>query len=153
MTAIPGNLDSQWWARPTISALEGNRRSNIGRTITIWSGETGRFREDFHRCVCAVCALAAQVSLNLRVVTIPWRVVLARVAFPANQRGEPTLTIRRYGRCLAVVYDRLYRDLEHPMALGRRVELTGITATVTALTADGRPAEAEYQFTVPLEHP
>ena len=50
-----------------------------------------------------------------------------------------------------LVYDRLYRDLEHPMALGQRVELEGMTATVTSLTADDRPAEAEFRFTVPLE--
>ena len=37
------------------------------------------------------------------------------------------------------------------MSLGQRVELTGMTVTVTALTEDGRPAEAAFRFSVPLE--
>ncbi len=31
--------------------------------------------------------------------------------------------------------------------------LTGMTVTVTAPTGDGRPAEATFQFDVPLESP
>lgn len=31
--------------------------------------------------------------------------------------------------------------------------LTGMTVTVTALTTDNRPAEATFQFDVPLESP
>jgi len=38
-----------------------------------------------------------------------------------------------------------------PDAVGERVVLTGMTATVTAITADGRPAEAAFRFDVPLE--
>ena len=45
------------------------------------------------------------------------------------------------------------RPLEKPVALGERVELSGITVEVTALTGDGRPAEATYRFAVPLEDP
>jgi hypothetical protein len=50
-------------------------------------------------------------------------------------------------------FDRLYRDDAHPMTLGQRVELTGLSVEVTALTPDGRPAEACFRFSVPLEHP
>ena len=37
------------------------------------------------------------------------------------------------------------------MALGHRVSLTGMTAEVTELTPDGRPAEVAFHFAVPLE--
>lgn len=50
-------------------------------------------------------------------------------------------------------FDRLYRDDYHPMTLGQRVELTGVNVEVTALTDDGRPAEATFRFAVPLEDP
>jgi hypothetical protein len=39
------------------------------------------------------------------------------------------------------------------LALGERVLLTGMTVTITALTSDGRPAEAAFEFDVPLESP
>lgn len=47
--------------------------------------------------------------------------------------------------------DGLFRSEAHPMDLGQRVELTGMVAEVTALTDDGRPAEALVQFATPLE--
>ena len=62
-----------------------------------------------------------------------------------------TLVIRPSLGFLAVPFDRLARNLKHPMLLGQRVELTGMTVTVTALTEDGRPAEATFRFSVPLE--
>jgi hypothetical protein len=49
--------------------------------------------------------------------------------------------------------DRLYRDDSHPLVLGQRIELTGVTVEVTAFTEDGRPAEATFQFALPLEDP
>ena len=39
------------------------------------------------------------------------------------------------------------------MALGEEVKLTGMTARVTALTSDGRPAVATFRFDEPLESP
>lgn len=49
--------------------------------------------------------------------------------------------------------DSFFRGQEFPMALGERVELTGMTVTVTRMTADGRPAEALVRFSRPLEDP
>jgi hypothetical protein len=71
---------------------------------------------------------------------------------PSGVRGSPRRVFPvahpaygyRYG-------DRLFRSDAHPMALGQRVELTGMVAEVTALMDDGRPAEARMRFTVPLE--
>jgi hypothetical protein len=39
------------------------------------------------------------------------------------------------------------------MALGEKVELTLATIETTALTDDGRPAEATFRFHVPLDDP
>ena len=38
-----------------------------------------------------------------------------------------------------------------PMRLGERIELTGVTVEITAVTADGRPAEATFRFASSLD--
>lgn len=45
----------------------------------------------------------------------------------------------------------LFRDDDHPFALGETVELTGMSVEVTNLTDEGRPSEVAYEFLVPLE--
>ena len=62
-----------------------------------------------------------------------------------------TLVVRPGIGYIAGIGERLLRDHHLPMSLGERVELTGLTVEVTALTADGRPAEAAFHFAVPLE--
>jgi hypothetical protein len=47
--------------------------------------------------------------------------------------------------------DALFRGNAYRAKVGQRVELTGMSAEVAALTNDGRPAEAFIQFNVPLE--
>jgi hypothetical protein len=78
-------------------------------------------------------------------------------AYPAPvvvRRPDPrTLSIRPGDGYLASAADRLARGLHRPMEIGERVELTGMTATVTALTKDGRPAVVSFRFDVPLEDP
>jgi hypothetical protein len=64
-----------------------------------------------------------------------------------------TLVIQPENGYLGTIYDRLYRSEDHPMSLGERVELGGLNVEVTALTDDGRPAEAVFRFTMPLEDP
>jgi len=70
--------------------------------------------------------------------------------FRVNAR---TLTVRPQDGYFAWKFDRLFRNDRCPMHAGQRVELTGMTVEVTALTGDGRPAEAAFYFAVPLEHP
>ena len=62
-----------------------------------------------------------------------------------------TIIIRIDGGYIGWTFERVVRDERHPMSVGERVALTGMTATVTAITADGRPAEAAFRFDVPLE--
>lgn len=47
--------------------------------------------------------------------------------------------------------DMLFRSHRTPMRLGERVELSVATIEITALTPDGRPAEATFRFAMPLE--
>ncbi len=55
-------------------------------------------------------------------------------------------------RCAFRTLDRLYRD-HSPMTIGQRIKLLGVTAEITALTADGRPAEAAFRLGMKLETP
>ncbi len=75
----------------------------------------------------------------------------------------PSVTIRRLdGRTLAIrprggylrwPLDQVFRSERRRFALGEQVRLTGMTVTISSLTADGRPAEATFRFDVPLESP
>lgn len=63
-----------------------------------------------------------------------------------------TLVLRPAGGYL-LGFDSVFRAPWHPMAPGQQVRLGGVTATVLALTADGRPAAAAFHFGGPLEGP
>jgi hypothetical protein len=82
---------------------------------------------------------------------------LIRVLAPAipavtiRRPDDRTLTIRPDGGYLRFALDRVFRSERREMALGERVTLTGMTAEVTELTPDGRPAEVAFHFDVPLE--
>jgi hypothetical protein len=65
--------------------------------------------------------------------------------------GIRTLEIRPAVGYIDWVLDRVFRGERRPLSLGDEVNLTGMTATVTALTSDGRPAVATFRFDVPLE--
>lgn len=66
---------------------------------------------------------------------------------------QHTLSVRPEYGYLANAFDQIFRGRRRPLGLGGRVELTGITVEVTALTAEGRPAEAVFRFVTPLEDP
>ena len=48
-------------------------------------------------------------------------------------------------------FDHLYRDVGRPFSKGERIELSGVTAHITKLTQDDRPAEVTFEFDHPLE--
>ena len=50
------------------------------------------------------------------------------------------------------LFDRLFRG-DRPMKVGQRIELMGAVVEVTAITGDGRPAEAAFHFATALEAP
>jgi hypothetical protein len=47
--------------------------------------------------------------------------------------------------------DRTFRDDRYPFITDQEIDLNGLTVKITALTPDGRPAEAVFRFSVPLE--
>ncbi len=66
---------------------------------------------------------------------------------------ERTLAIRPRGGYLRQAPDRVFRSERQEFAIGEEVRLTGMTVTISSLTADGRPDEATFRFDVPLESP
>jgi hypothetical protein len=62
-----------------------------------------------------------------------------------------TLVLRPDGGWMAWAYDQLVRGSDYPLALHELIELTGTSVEVSALTPDGRPAEAVFRFDRPLE--
>ncbi len=66
---------------------------------------------------------------------------------PPEDRPAPWVSTRYIGQLL----DTLTRSARHPMRIGERVELSTATVTITALTADGRPAEATFVFAKSLD--
>ncbi|MFH1743502.1 MAG: hypothetical protein ABIH23_31240 [bacterium] len=49
-------------------------------------------------------------------------------------------------------FESLFRSETHPMRLGQKVKLNGVTIEITGLTEDGRPAEATFRFDFDLEN-
>ena len=77
--------------------------------------------------------------------------------------GFPSMTVSRPDETSLVIRpalgfqwfpsDQALRTERRRMPLGYRVELTGMSAEVTALTDDGRPAEVRFRFDSRLEDP
>jgi hypothetical protein len=85
------------------------------------------------------------VPRRVRVLSASWSPV------EVTRADTTTLIVRPDWGYLGTPADDLCRDKRHPLALGEKVELTGVTVEVTDLTEDGRPAEATFRFAVPLE--
>lgn len=66
---------------------------------------------------------------------------------------EFTLRLRPQGGFCATEIERMLRSRSQPMAVGYTVKLSDLQVRVTEVTADGRAAEAEFRFAVPLEDP
>jgi hypothetical protein len=64
-----------------------------------------------------------------------------------------TLLVRPEAGYLALSPEQLVRRPENRFKVGEVVSLAGVDVTVTALTADGRPAESRWRFEKPLEDP
>lgn len=70
-----------------------------------------------------------------------------------QRRDEHTLRLRPTGGFLSNSAQWMLRDPKVPSHVGETVELSDATFVVTALTADGRPAEVDVRFRDPLESP
>ena len=87
---------------------------------------------------------------------VPQRTRVLAPAVPAvtiRRVDVHTLEIRPKRGYLGLALDRVFRNERRPMAERQEVKLSGMTARVTAVTADGRPAVATFRFDEPLESP
>ena len=85
---------------------------------------------------------------------IPRRVrILApgAAAVRITRKDAHTLSIR--AEYLATLLDGVFRDTSYPFAQGERIDLSGMSITITDVTSGGRPLEASFTFAVPLEDP
>lgn len=62
-----------------------------------------------------------------------------------------SLTVRPADGFLFLPPDQLFRNEQHPLVLGQRVELSGMTAVVEEISRDGRVLAVRFEFGVPLE--
>ncbi len=77
---------------------------------------------------------------------------------PNNIFSVPTRLTRTDARTILVEPEGgfpmlLFRDKDHPLAVGQKIELTAMSAEVMTLTVEGWPLEVRYRFDVPLEDP
>jgi hypothetical protein len=89
-------------------------------------------------------------------LSVPRHTRVLAPAIPAvtiRRLDQRTLVIKPRHGYLRWFLDRVFRSDRRPLTLGERVRLTGMTVTISSLTADGRPAEAIFRFDVPLESP
>jgi hypothetical protein len=73
----------------------------------------------------------------------------ARGRSPGIDGAAPIASLDYVGRMV----EHVVRAAERPMRLGERVELTAAAVVVTALTDDGRPAEATFTFRESADSP
>ncbi len=64
-----------------------------------------------------------------------------------------TLVLDVRGGLTQSPFSQLARTRRYPMHVGQKVELTGMTAEVQAVTEEGLPAIVAFTFGVPLDHP
>jgi len=70
-----------------------------------------------------------------------------------SRPDNKTLVVRPAFGFYAFVLDSLFRDKDHPFAVGDIVELTGMTVEITEVTSNGQATEAAFIFSVALEDP
>jgi len=131
----------------------------------------------FVNSVCTLAQLGWVQTQRLEGRPVPARILTLTpscVSASVTRKDATTLVVRPRGGYLApwgheasreppapalsVEYalqhlDMLFRSSKYPMRLGERVELSVARVEITALTDDGRPAEATFRFRVPLDDP
>jgi len=93
---------------------------------------------------------------RLRGAPVPRRVralTAGAVATELHRLDERTLRVRAEGGLFSGTLGRLFRGPGHPLAPGDRVSLPDVEIEIEAATADGRPTEILFRFTLPLEDP
>ncbi len=72
-------------------------------------------------------------------------------AVHVNRVSATELLIRMEFGWFRTPFDNVFRDVETPMNVGETIDMEGMTVEIRETTPDGRPLEALFRFTVPLE--
>jgi hypothetical protein len=80
---------------------------------------------------------------------------LASGPFPSTvtRLDERTLALHLGGGLFDGLLGRLFRAADRPLPAGERIELTGLSVRVAALSPAGQPSDVVFRFAVPLEDP
>jgi hypothetical protein len=139
-----GNPLGPWWVEQRLYVRTDGDAPLEGRTVVVVNAPSPMHAN----------YLVLRRELEGR--SVPRHIRTLAPAMPAvsiRRLDDRTLAIRPRGGYLRFVLDRVFRSERRELALGEQVKLTGMTVTVTALTADGRPDEATFRFDEPLESP
>jgi hypothetical protein len=68
-----------------------------------------------------------------------------------TRTGPHTLRIAPEGGFLGQATEKLYRDRRHRLEPGQTIRMAGMTASVVAVTDDGRPSVVDFTFTDDLQ--
>jgi hypothetical protein len=66
---------------------------------------------------------------------------------------DRTLRVKPDAGYFETIADSQWRTPRHPLGLGRAASLSNVAVDISALTLDGRPAEAVFHFQTPLDGP
>jgi len=102
-----------------------------------------------------LCNFASVVRRSNRGVSPHrWRCLgVSADAVEVTRADATTLVLHPAEGYLRYFEDTNVRSRQVPFTAGDRVELGDFTITIRRVTADGRPAEVEYHFAVPLDDP
>lgn len=82
-----------------------------------------------------------------------WALTVGPFLTECRRLDAHTLEIRPEFGFVTYPYARMFRGPSYPFAIGDKVELDGMTATVTRVNADHMPSVVEFRFDRPLEDP
>ena len=100
--------------------------------------------------LCPSCTPATLTRIDDRTLAVR---PVGGYLLPPRQWPEPERAPPVSALYMLRSMDLLFRSEGDLLPLGYTVELAAATVEVTALTEDGRPAEATFRFRVPLEDP
>jgi len=90
-------------------------------------------------------------SLGYSVPAKKWLLSADFSSLEIHRIDNRTLTIKPENGFFASPWAQTFYNIGIPVKKGFVRELPGLTATVSIVTDDGRPAEVRYEFSVPLE--
>ena len=81
------------------------------------------------------------------------RLASSWVPIEVTRPDAHTLLLRAGAQSLATIDGPMVRSGEHPLKVGERIQLSGVSIEVLEIDDDGMPVEARFRFDVPLEDP